>query len=158
MRNLIQVGAWVSLAGRTRAVLTLSAESIRLTDGAGPPRELPLSVVLEAEDFEVLTSELRMPLPPQPLLDTIPEQAREKALWWEPHILEVLHGTAPGAHPRPEYDPARVSLTTREQTKAAELTAEGHRVGMSTVGHLRRRYQTEGLLGLVDRRQKRLRP
>ncbi|MGY6026558.1 hypothetical protein [Streptomyces spinosirectus] len=158
MRSLIRVGAWVRFAGQTRVVLTVAAESVRITDEAEPPCELPLAVLLAAEDFEVLTSDLRMPLPPQSLLDTLPEHTREKALWWETHILEVLHGVTPGAQASPAYDPTRYSLTTREQIKAAELTREGYKVGMSTVGHLRRRYQAEGLFGLVDQRRKRTRP
>ena len=45
--------------------------------------------------------------------------------------MEVLRGLPPdsplGMAPRPEYDPGLVSLTRREQAKAAELTAAGGR-------------------------------
>jgi len=60
-------------------------------------------------------------------LDGLPEAAAAEALWWERHVVEVLRGlppdAPPGAVPRPEYDPGLVSLTRREQAKAAELAA-----------------------------------
>ncbi|MFE6174520.1 hypothetical protein [Streptomyces sp. NPDC056464] len=153
----VRAGAWVRFAGQVRTVLAVCDESVRVTDQGGSPREVRLEILLGDADFDVLGNGGRMPLPHESLLEEIPEQARERALWWEVHILEVLHGFAPGADaeagPRPEYDPARRSLTARELAKATELTGDGWPVGMSTVGNLRRRYQAEGLLGLVDRRR-----
>lgn len=158
----IAVGDRVRFAGQVRAVLAVSAQAVTLSDEDGSPREVPLAMLLGDESFEVLSSPVRMPLPPVSLLEALPEHAREKALWWEGHILEVLHGIDPAAdedaRPRPEYDPARQSLTARERAKAAELTAAGYRVSVSTVGNFRRRYQAEGLLGLADRRPVRKRP
>ncbi|WP_435885779.1 Mu transposase C-terminal domain-containing protein [Streptomyces erythrochromogenes] len=102
-----------------------------------------------------------MSLPAASLLETLPEQARQKALWWEGHILEVLHGLPPGAgpdaEPRPEYGPGR-SLTVRERAKAAELTAAGHPAAASTVALKRRRYQAQGVMGLADHRPVRKKP
>lgn len=158
----IAVGDRVRFAGQVRAVLAVSAQAVTLSDEDGSPREIPLAMLLGDETFEVLSSPVRMPLPPVSLLEALPEHAREKALWWEGQILEVLHGIDPAAdedaRPRPEYDPARQSLTARERAKAAELTAAGYRVSVSTVGNFRRRYQAEGLLGLADRRPVRKRP
>ncbi|MET9906126.1 TnsA-like heteromeric transposase endonuclease subunit [Streptomyces sp. NPDC006476] len=156
------VGDRVRFAGQVRAVVAVSARAVTLTDEGGSPREVPLVVLLGEKDFEVLNSPVRIPVPPVSLLEALPERVREKALWWEGHILEVLHGLGPDAdadaRPRPEYDPARHSLTARERAKAAELTAAGSRVSVSTVGNFRRRYQAEGLLGLADRRPVRKRP
>ncbi|MER6050691.1 TnsA-like heteromeric transposase endonuclease subunit [Streptomyces sp. NPDC001793] len=159
----IGVGERVRFAGQLRAVLAVSARAVTLSDEDSSPQEVPLAMLLGDESFEVLSSPVRMPLPPVSLLEALPEHAREKALWWEGHILEVLHGTDPAAAgddagPRAEYDPARHSLTARERAKAAELTAAGYRVSVSTVGNFRRRYQAEGLLGLADRRPVRKRP
>ncbi|WP_443077967.1 Mu transposase C-terminal domain-containing protein (plasmid) [Streptomyces sp. NBC_01450] len=160
--DAIGVGERVRFAGQVRAVLAVSAQAVLLTDEGGSPREVPLAVLLGDENFEVINSPERMPLPPVSLLEALPEHAREKALWWAGHILEVLHGVDPtageDARPRSEYDPARHSLTARERTKATELTAAGYRVSVSTVGNFRRRYQAEGLLGLADRRPVRKRP
>ncbi|MFJ8630897.1 hypothetical protein [Streptomyces sp. NPDC093568] len=143
----------------------MSDESVRMTDQDGSPRDVRFEILLGDPGFAVLGNGLRAPLPDESLLEAIPEQARERALWWEVHLVEVLHGVAPGAdaeaRPRPEYDPARHSLTRRELAKAREareLTEDGYPVGMSTVGNLRRRYQAEGLLGLLDRRQAQKKP
>jgi hypothetical protein len=77
-------------------------------------------------------------------------------LWWQRHIVEVLRGVPPdageGAVPRPGYDPAVFSLTRREQAKAAELTAAGRPVTASAIAKRRRRYQEQGLAGMVDHR------
>ncbi|WP_031223477.1 Mu transposase C-terminal domain-containing protein [Streptomyces roseochromogenus] len=158
----IGVGDRVRFTGQSRAVLAVSAQAVILSDEGGSPREVPLAMLLADDSFKVISSPERMPLPPVSLLEALPQRAREKALWWEGHILEVLHGIDPtageDARPRPEYDPARHSLTARERAKAAELTAAGYRVSVSTVGNFRRRYQAEGLLGLADRRPVRKRP
>ena len=86
----------------------------------------------------------------------------DEARWWERHIVEVLTGVPPDAEegtvPRPEYDPATVTLTRREQAKAAELTAAGHPVTASAVAKRRRRYQEQGLAGMVDNRARRRMP
>ncbi|WTT88875.1 hypothetical protein OHN73_11335 [Streptomyces sp. NBC_00519] len=158
----IRVGDRVRFAGQVRAVLAVSARAVTLAEEDDSPREVPLAVLLGDESFEVLGSPVRTPLPPVSLLEALPEHAREEALWWEGHILEVLHGVDPNADedagPRPEYDPARHSLTARERAKAAELTAAGYQVSASTIGNFRRRYQAEGLLGLADRRPVRKKP
>ncbi|WP_146065895.1 TnsA-like heteromeric transposase endonuclease subunit [Streptomyces sp. SM13] len=158
----IRVGDRVRFAGQVRAVLAVSARAVTLAEEEDSPREVPLAVLLGDESFELLSSPVRMPLPPVSLLEALPEHAREKALWWEGHILEVLHGVDPNADedagPRPEFDPASHSLTARERTKAAELTAAGYQVSVSTIGNFRRRYQAEGLLGLADRRPVRKKP
>ncbi|MET7304510.1 hypothetical protein [Embleya sp. NPDC005575] len=94
-------------------------------------------------------------------METFPAEVVEKALWWEGHIFEVLHGLPPDAGPdavaRPEYGPDR-SLTARQRAKAAELTAAGHAVTASTLAHRRRRYQADGVLGLADHRPVRRTP
>ncbi|MEU6406193.1 Mu transposase C-terminal domain-containing protein [Streptomyces sp. NPDC046985] len=158
----IEAGAWVRAAGQVRTVVAVSATSVTLTgDGEVEPLVVGTDELLAAEDFAVIGSPVRMPLPAASQLETLPQEARQKALWWEGHILEVLHGMAPGAEPgaepRPEYGPGR-SLTVRERAKAAELTAAGHRAAASTVALKRRRYQAQGVMGLADHRPVRRKP
>ncbi|AUY53604.1 Mu transposase C-terminal domain-containing protein [Streptomyces sp. CB01881] len=157
----VVVGDRVRFDGQLRGVLAVSALAVTLTDGERPHRVVPLLELFEAEGFEVVASPTRMPLPPVSLLETLPKPVLEKALWWEGHVLEVLHGLPPGARPdaapRPGYGPGR-SLTARQQVKAAELRAAGHRVTASAVAHHRRRYQQDGVLGLVDYRPVRKKP
>jgi hypothetical protein len=103
-----------------------------------------------------------VPLPSASPLDGLPESAVAEALWWERHIVEVLRGlppdSPPGAVPRPEYDPALVSLTRRERAKAAELTAAGRPVTASSVKQRRQRYEAGGLAAMADRRAARRTP
>ncbi|GLX47764.1 transposase [Streptomyces hygroscopicus subsp. hygroscopicus] len=95
-------------------------------------------------------------VPPTARLAEFPETAAEQALWWENHILEVLHGLPPGASDkavaRSEFDPRQHSLAERERAKAAELTAAGHKVTASGIKQRRQRYQRDGLVGLADGR------
>ncbi|MFJ8283040.1 hypothetical protein ACIRA2_37815 [Streptomyces griseoviridis] len=157
----IAVGDRVRFNGQIRAVLAVSAVALTLTDEEEPYRAVSLLELFEADDFQVVGTPMRMPLPPASLLETFPEAVMEKALWWEGHILEVLHGLPPGVEsgttPRPEYGPDR-SLTARQWAKAAELEAAGHPVTPSTVAHRRRRYQEQGVIGLADHRPMRKTP
>ncbi|MCX5522478.1 hypothetical protein OG342_06310 [Streptomyces bobili] len=50
-------------------------------------------------DFAVIDIPVPMPLPASSRLETFPAKAVEKALWWEGHILEVLHDRPPEAGP-----------------------------------------------------------
>ncbi|WP_078495944.1 hypothetical protein [Streptomyces sp. LaPpAH-108] len=151
----VAVGDRVRFEGRIRGVLAVAAQAVTATDGEEPYRVVPLLELFAASDFEVMDSPVRMPLPAASLLEAFPAREVERALWWEGHILEVLHGLPPNAEPgttaRPEYGPDR-SLTARQRAKAAELTAAGHKVSASTVAHRRRRYQERGVLGLADHR------
>ncbi|MFI5937817.1 Mu transposase C-terminal domain-containing protein [Actinoplanes sp. NPDC051494] len=91
-------------------------------------------------------------LPAYGLLDTVPAPVLQEALWWEQHILEVLTGVRPEQARRPQFEPQYRSLAEREAAKAAELAAAGRKVTARSVRGRRQRYQTDGLLGLVDRR------
>jgi putative transposase len=157
----LAVGERVRFDGQIRMVLAVSGRSITLSEIGGEPRAVPPALLFADDDFTVVDSSGRMPLPPLSLLETLPQPVLEKALWWEGHILEVLHGLPPdaprNADPKPEYGPTR-SLTSREKAKAAELTAAGHRVTASAVGHHRRSYETSGVLGLADHRPVRKTP
>ncbi|MFD5977497.1 hypothetical protein [Streptomyces bacillaris] len=133
----------------------MTTTTVTLAQTDGPAVAFELAELLQGEDFAVVDVPVRQPLPAASLLETFPKQVREKALWWEGHILEVLHGLPPGAEPgtspRPGYGPDR-SLTARQRAKAAELTAAGHKVAAQTVANYRRRYQADGVVGLADHR------
>ncbi|WP_411146570.1 Mu transposase C-terminal domain-containing protein [Streptomyces sp. x-80] len=153
--SALAVGQRVQFDGQVRAVLGVTPQVAVLEDAEAPHRVVALIELFEAADFEVLFQPERMPLPPVGLLETFPPEAVKQALWWEKHILEVVHGLSPdaepGSPPRPGYGPG-TSMTSRERVKAEELVAVGHRVAAKTVGNWRRRYQEKGLVGLVDLR------
>ncbi|MEV4451453.1 transposase [Streptomyces mirabilis] len=89
------------------------------------------------------------------LLETLPAEARERALAWQRHVREVetgFPGAAGQGRPREQFDPATRSLAQRERAKSEELTAAGWAVSVATVRRMRARFRSEGLWGLVDGR------
>ncbi|MCX4968057.1 Mu transposase C-terminal domain-containing protein [Streptomyces sp. NBC_00654] len=157
------VGQRVRFEGQVRGVLEVTARAAVLEDAEAPHRVVALIDLFETADFEILFQPERMPLPQSGLLETFAPEVMKRALWWEGHVLEVLHGLPPGAEPgtppRPGYGPG-TSVTSRQKAKAAELTALGHEIKTGAVGLRRRRYTEEGLVGLarlVDHRSVRKR-
>jgi hypothetical protein len=152
----LAIGDRVRLAGTLHTVIAVAGTAVRLADNGGVVTEVNLAQLLMSEGFEMVGSPARPPLPPSTPLDGLPEPVAAEALWWERHIVEVLRGVPPqalpGTRPKPEYDPASVSLTRREQTKAAELTAAGRPVTASAIAKRRRRYQARGVAGMADHR------
>jgi hypothetical protein len=137
-------------------VVRVTGTRVLLADQQGRVTTAALPVLAAAADFALVDRHEPAGLPPLGTLEGLAPEAVEAARWWERHILEVLHGhdpqAAPGLAPRPEYEPSRHSLSQRERAKAAELTAAGHQVSASTVKHRRQRYQSQGMVGLVDHR------
>ncbi|WP_406735452.1 Mu transposase C-terminal domain-containing protein [Streptomyces sp. NBC_01108] len=159
----LAVGQRVRFEGQVRGVLEVTAQAAVLEDTEAPHRVVALIDLFETADFEILFQPERMPLPPSGLLETFAPEVMKRALWWEEHILEVLHGLPPGVEPgtppRPGYGPG-TSVTSRQKTKAAELAALGHEIKSGAVGLRRRRYTEGGLVGLarlVDHRSVRKR-
>ena len=150
------IGDRVRFDGRDQTVIGVSGPAVRLADTGGTVVTVSVSGLLAAEDFTVLDARPRPGMPAVSVLDGLPGDAVQEALWWQRHIVEVLLGVPQGAEegtaPRPEYDPAVFTLTRREQAKAAELTAAGHPVTASAIAKRRRRYQERGLAGMVGHR------
>ena len=150
------VGDRVRFGGRDLTVIGVSGPVVRLADTGGQVVTVSVSGLLSAEDFAVLDARPRPAMPQVSGLDDLSGEVVQEALRWQRHIVEVLRGVPPDAEegtvPRPEYDPAVFSLTRREQAKAAELTAAGHPVTASAIAKRRRRYQEQGLLGMIDGR------
>ena len=150
------IGDRVRFSGRDQVVIGVSGPVVRLAGTGGQVVTVSVSALLSAEDFAVLDSLPRPGMPVVSVLDGLPGEIVQEARWWQRHIVEVLRGVPPdageGTVPRPEYDPAVWSLTRREQAKAAELADAGHPVTASAIAKRRRRYQEQGLLGMVDHR------
>ena len=137
-------------------MIAVAGTAVRLAASSGVVTEMSLAQLLVSEGFEMAGASSRPPLPPSTPLEGLPEAVAAEALWWERHIVEVLRGVPPqapaGTKPKPEYDPAAVSLTRREQAKAAELTAAGRPVTASAIAKRRRRYEARGVTGMADHR------
>jgi hypothetical protein len=156
------IGDRVRFGGQDQVVIGVSGPAVRLADAGGDVVTVTVSGLLSAEGFAVLDARPRPGMPQVSVLDGLPGEAVQEALWWQRHIVEVLTGVPADAEegtvPRPEYDPAAVTLTRREQAKAAELTATGNPVTASAIAKRRRRYQEQGLAGMVDHRAGRRMP
>ena len=159
--RVFRAGDDILCSGQLHTVQAVSATVVRLVNVVGMMSAVPLADVLASPGFALVSSaRIPAPLPPSELLDGIPEAKAEQVRWWERHIAEVITGLppehAPGAAPKAEYDPGRVSLRQRELAKVAELQAVGHATSLATVKRQRLVYEKEGLWGLADQRIARL--
>jgi putative transposase len=171
----LAAGDEVEVGGSAFTVTALAAGTVALTGVTGEVTAVPAAALLTDPSFAIRgPSRPRAPLPGRGLLEGLPEQVLARAEWWEQHLLEVLTGTPPGlpdtvgdvgnggptstrsaaggGASRTRLDPGPGSLRQRELNKVAELQAAGEPVSLATFGRMRRRYQREGLLGLVDGR------
>nr|WSZ96551.1 hypothetical protein OH820_13545 [Streptomyces sp. NBC_00857] len=142
-------GDRVRFAGLEHVVTGFTPAAVRLDR---PLDEVPVRELVSSPDFAVMR---RGPFSRQDdsLLPGLPTEAVTRALWWERHLLEVLHG--PPTPPGGEGSAAGVEhgLASREADKAAELTALGvPGTSARTVRRKRQRFQAEGILGLIDGR------
>jgi len=158
--RVLRTGDDVLLDGELHTVQAVSGTTVRLANVVGAVSSVPVAELLASPGFALASpAGAPAPLPPSGLLDGIPDAEAERARWWERHIVEILTGLppehAPGAVPKAEYDPGRVSLRQRELAKVAELDAAGRKTSLATVKRLRLAYQEKGLWGLVDQRSAR---
>ena len=149
----LRVGDEVGLRGSGYTITALGGGTVALAGVTGDVLAIPVAELLTDASFAVLTPRTQAPLPARGVLDGLPAEVAGRAQWWEQHVTEVLTGVPAGSPPgtvaRAEYDPLRVSLRQRELSKVAELRAAGEPVSL---GRMRRRYRSGGLLGLVDGR------
>ncbi|WP_331719943.1 Mu transposase C-terminal domain-containing protein [Streptomyces sp. NBC_00147] len=154
--RLLRAGDQVTFDGRLHTVAALEGTAVRLVDEAQSASVVLLAHLLASPGFKVITAvEPRPPVPPAGALEGLPDEAVERAQWWETHLVEVLTGrsmAAPDVPVRAEYDPAVRTLRQRELTKVAELEAAGTTVSLTMLQNLRGRFEREGVLGLVDPR------
>jgi transposase InsO family protein len=148
---LLRPGDWVRYDGGEHQVLALSGTSVRLRSQAGAESVVLASYLMASPEFMVVGGAPAPRVEPFGLLDGLPEEVLAEARTWERHVVEVETGLPPGAEPgtvpRAGYDPAKTTVTQREQTKAVELG-----VVVRTVAYRRARYAEQGLWGLVDQR------
>jgi putative transposase len=162
-RRKVGIGDRVLVGGIPSVVIGITGTRVRMADEEGTVRTATVAELVTDPQFEVPAAAPVRGARPGIGLEGLPAAAVEDASGWEAHIAEVVYGLRPdapaGSRPRPQYDPERTSLTGRERTKAAELTAAGRPVPVSTVKHRRQRREAHGLAGLVDRRAaRRMRP
>jgi hypothetical protein len=140
----------IRCSGGLFAVVGLTGNTVRLSSRSGVQTTTLATQLFTDPAFAVVTQS-RAPLPPQGLLDGMPDDLVEQARWWERHILEVIN-PATVAAAAGEGNPSGRTLRQRELAKVAELQAAGDTVVLRTLQRMRRRYETAGLWGLLDGR------
>jgi putative transposase len=152
----LAVGDEVGLRGSSYTITAVAGGTVTLAGVTGDVVAVPVAELFTDTSFAVVAPRTQAPLAARGVLEGLPAEVAGRAQWWERQVTEVLTGvpagSAPGTAARAEYDPLRVSLRQRELSKAAELRAAGEPVSLTTLSRMRRRYQSGGLLGLVDGR------
>jgi len=154
----LTVGDQVHFDGGLHTVRQLSGGTVVLADVTGNESSVEVATLFSTPGFTVITTTAatRVPLPARGPLEGLPPEVRDKALWWEQHLIEVLSGVppeaGPGARARPEYDPHCRTLRQREIAKVSELAAAGSPIPLTSFQRMRRGYARDGVLGLVDGR------
>jgi len=143
----LRVGVEVLFDGSTQLVQHVSATQVGLQAPGGELQMLPLVTLLTADGFAVSSTGGRVPLPARAQLEDLPDQVRGRAEFWERHVLDVLVKR----DDQPQAGSA-ATLRQRELTKIADLAASGHTVPLTTFQRMRRAYQSQGIIGLVDGR------
>ncbi len=158
----VRVGDRVRFDGQIWDVGGLDAGTVYLITQGRKPMAITLNALFADPTFEDQTGRrARGALPPTALFNELPPEVRERARWWEEHLTEVIDGIPCTASadvlPRPEFDVTATSLRQREQAKVGELVAAGEDVTLRKLQKRRIAYETDGLLGVVDRRTVRAR-
>jgi putative transposase len=152
----LRIGDFVRFDGQLHEIAGIDGAAVILLAHSGRRVVIKSSVLLNDSTFEIVTSHRRRrPLPPA-YFGLLPAEFRDKALWLESHVSEVLDGvpagSEPGTAPRPAYDVTRTTLRQRELAKRRELADAGHAMGLRTLQRYRRDYAAQGIEGLIDKR------
>lgn len=153
----VRVGDRVRFDGQSWDVGGLDAGTVYLVAQGRKPMAVALSALFADPTFDGPTGRrARGALPPTALFNELPLPVQERARWWEEHLTEVIDGVRCTARdatlPRPAFDVTITTLRQREQAKVDELVAMGEEVTLRAMQKRRAAYETDGLLGLVDRR------
>jgi transposase InsO family protein len=157
--GVVRIGDKVRFQGRVHTVASLGWEHVTLLDDLLAPVAVLRGFLLGDPTFEVLgqqpaTSRTIEPLAQLGLVDDA-EVQRVRQL--ERHLLEVYAPELAG-EAQPAYDP-QLPIGMRERNKVSELAGLGMTVSLSTLRRWRALHNSEGLIGLLDRRQlRRMRP
>jgi putative transposase len=152
----LQVGDFVRFGGELYEIAGVDGVAVVLVAEPGRRMVVKASVLLADSTFEIVDSRRRRrPLPPA-YFDSLSVEHREKALWLQDHISEVLDGVPAGSPPetpaRPGYDVTCTTLRQRELAKVAELADTDRPIGLRVLQRYRRGYALVGIEALIDKR------
>ena len=157
-RGLLRLGGDVEFHGLTYRLTGLDGDVAILAVGGESPVAIKLGSLFADASFKILDpSPLRRRITgPSMLFESLPQEVQNRARWLEGHITEVLDGVPCDAEPNHVanriYNPQVTSARQRDLAKLAELDELGEHFSLSKLQRLRRAYEQQGLLGLVDQR------
>jgi hypothetical protein len=153
---VLGVGDRVRISGEEHAVSAVSIDGAQLRSASGTRIDLSRADLIISDEVELPDAQARSCVEPREDSERPPPEALERARWWEKHVIELETGRHPDADPvsppDPRYDPARTTVTERDEAKAAQLTGAGSPTSSATVQRMRLRYRRDGVAGLIDQR------
>ena len=157
MKVGVSLWATVHVDGSDWQVIATTHDTVALREVHGRQLKTMLSSeLLKAADFSALDAgRSGPPLEQIRALETLPAGPREKALFLQQHLQEVMTGLPPGTPPdvlpRAEYR-ADKTLAQRVEAKRIELASMGLLLSSRSMWRHLARYRSEGAAGLVDPR------
>lgn len=157
-RGTLKLGDDVEFHGLTYRLTGLDGDVAMLAVGGESPVAIKLSSLFADASFKIMdpTPLRRRFTGPSMLFESLPQEVQNRARWLEGHITEVLDGVPCNAEPdhvaKRTYNPRLTSARQRDLAKLAELDELGEHFSLSKLQRLRRAYEQQGLLGLVDQR------
>lgn len=158
-QSKLTIGTRIHWDGEPYRVTGFSGSAIVLRSSSGRSSQVALVELAAARDFRIDVSDA----PAEhtevvTFLDSVPEGELTKAKELLGHLLEARTGYQRGSaasaligEPRAEFDPEFTTLMDRVGTKANELG-----LASRTLRRLLRRFDSQGLYGLVDHRSVKL--
>jgi putative transposase len=152
----LRLGDFVKVGDGLQEIIGIDGQAVVLLGGDGRRTACKVGALLSDPAVEIVTcGQRRRPVAPD-YFDMLPEDIRDKALWLERHVSEVLDGvpagSEPGVAPRAGFDVASTTLRQRELAKVEELARLGRPIGLEVLQRYRRRYAVSGIEALIDKR------
>ncbi|WP_284755485.1 Mu transposase C-terminal domain-containing protein [Arthrobacter sp. efr-133-R2A-120] len=155
---MLKLGDDVEFRGLRYRFTALDGDVAMLAVSGKPPVSIKLGSLFADKSFKILDSapQRRRITGPSMLFESLPQGVRSRARWLEGHVTELLDGVPCNADPNHEakriYNPQLTTPRQRDLAKMAELHELGEDFSLSKIQRLRRAYERQGLLGLIDQR------
>lgn len=159
---------FIEFDGRAWQVVAQDGTELALRDlGTNRIRKVPVLDLLQDDSLLPDEGSQESRFEDLSVLDTVPTQTADRALFVHRQVYEVLHGYPPqwarlnddeqteeeinGIEPNLDYDPSN-TLESRIEAKVEELRKAGTPLGKRSLKGYIARYRDEGIAGLVDKR------